>query len=177
MTTPYENEKFPRPDQHIREGLTGPVRRVARSKCWDENSKSKDRLKSLDKQETPLKHIWAHTRVACCELPQRPFVLGHRQGQEYAQTDGGERLISLQFSWGAEKKDVSSIFIGTSPEFELALYTLCFIAGAEENIVTIAGYEVKIRCAAFPFMVSIAVYDLTGNAHLMVRIQKTCQPE
>jgi poly(U)-specific endoribonuclease len=50
--------------------------------------------------------------------------------------------------WGPEKKDVSSIFIGTSPEFELALYTLCFVAGAEENIVTVAGYELKIRCAA-----------------------------
>ena len=60
--------------------------------------------------------------------------------------DAGERMVSLQFAWGREKKDVSSIWIGTSPEFELALYTLCFIAGAEENFVTIAGYELKIRC-------------------------------
>ena len=58
---------------------------------------------------------------------------------------GGERLISLQFAWGNERKDVSSIWLGTSPEFELALYTLCFVAGAEENLVTLAGYEVKIR--------------------------------
>ena len=33
-------------------------------------------------------------------------------------------MVSVQFSWGAEVKDVSSIWIGTSPEFELALYTL-----------------------------------------------------
>ncbi len=45
--------------------------------------------------------------------------------------DAGDRMVSLQFSWGGERKEVSSIWIGTSPEFELALYTLCFVAGAE----------------------------------------------
>ncbi|KAK9823963.1 hypothetical protein WJX72_006687 [[Myrmecia] bisecta] len=60
--------------------------------------------------------------------------------------DEAERLISIQFGWGAESKDVSSIWIGTSPEFELALYSLCFLAGQEENLVQIAGYQVKIRC-------------------------------
>ena len=33
-------------------------------------------------------------------------------------------MVSAHFSWGAEVKDVSSFWIGTSPEFELALYTL-----------------------------------------------------
>ena len=45
--------------------------------------------------------------------------------------DQTDRMISLQFDWGRERKEVSSIFVGTSPEFELALYTLCFVAGAE----------------------------------------------
>lgn len=84
------------------------------------------------------------------ERAQRVNYLGYllprgRQGEGQVQADESERLISLQFAWGPERKEVSSIFIGTSPEFELALYTLCFVAGAEENIVTIAGYEVKIR--------------------------------
>ncbi|EIE27711.1 hypothetical protein COCSUDRAFT_45961 [Coccomyxa subellipsoidea C-169] len=84
------------------------------------------------------------------ERAQRVNYLGYllprgRQGEGQVQVDESERLMSLQFSWGPEKKEVSSIFIGTSPEFELALYTLCFVGGAEENIVTIAGYEVKIR--------------------------------
>jgi len=58
-------------------------------------------------------------------------VLPCRHDQEHAEVDGTDRMISLQFSWSAEKKEVSSIWIGTSPEFEIALYTLCFVAGAE----------------------------------------------
>lgn len=54
-----------------------------------------------------------------------------RPNEGHAEVDATDRMISLQFSWGADTKNVSSIFIGTSPEFELALYTLCFVAGAE----------------------------------------------
>ncbi len=85
-----------------------------------------------------------------CAWLMRGWGHGDRQGEGQVQADDSERLISLQFAWGPETKEVSSIFIGTSPEFELALYTLCFVAGAEENIVTIAGYEVKIRCSFLP---------------------------
>jgi hypothetical protein len=41
---------------------------------------------------------------------------------------------------------VSSMWVGSSPEFEMALYTLCFAAGQEENMVQIGPYDVKIRC-------------------------------
>ena len=35
-------------------------------------------------------------------------------------------IISPLFSWGAGATVSDNMFFGTSPEFELALYTLCF---------------------------------------------------
>jgi len=35
--------------------------------------------------------------------------------------------------------------IGVSPEFEIALHTLCFFAGGEDNHVDIGPYSVNIR--------------------------------
>jgi Endoribonuclease XendoU len=45
-----------------------------------------------------------------------------------------------------EVKDVSTMFVGTSPEFELALYSLCFWAGEEVNRVSCGEYDLDIKC-------------------------------
>ncbi|XP_015270595.1 PREDICTED: poly(U)-specific endoribonuclease [Gekko japonicus] len=36
-------------------------------------------------------------------------------------------VLGLQFSWDGSYKEVGSAFIGSSPEFEFGLYSLCFI--------------------------------------------------
>ena len=59
--------------------------------------------------------------------------------------DPNERMLNVQFTWNSQLKDISSMFIGTSPEFELALYSLCFLAGQEDNVVQAGDYEVKIK--------------------------------
>ena len=38
------------------------------------------------------------------------------------------------------------ILLGSSPHFKVALYTLCFLCGAENNCLHIAGYDVNIKC-------------------------------
>lgn len=58
-------------------------------------------------------------------------------------------LIALQFSWRGEKgKPMSSCFLGTSPEFEIAAYTVCFLSGKHgRNMdVQLGEYEVEISC-------------------------------
>jgi len=41
------------------------------------------------------------------------------------------------------------LFFTISPEFELALYTLCFLAGAERNKCNIEGVDLCIICHTF----------------------------
>jgi Endoribonuclease XendoU len=47
--------------------------------------------------------------------------------------------------WWGQTKAVSSIFMGSTPEFELALYTMCFLGGGEENVVWLDDFQVLIK--------------------------------
>ena len=58
------------------------------------------------------------------------------------QVDDADRVLSVQFSWKGQLKPCTTLFIGTSPEFELALYTLCFLAGKGQamlHLLTLCG--------------------------------------
>jgi poly(U)-specific endoribonuclease len=55
-------------------------------------------------------------------------------------------MLTVQFEWHGVLKSVSSTLIGVSPEFEVALYTLCFFVGGEDNRVDIGTYTVNIKC-------------------------------
>jgi poly(U)-specific endoribonuclease len=59
--------------------------------------------------------------------------------------DDQDWLLVIQFIWQGELKKITSLTIGTSPEFELALYTLCFLAGKQDNRMTLGRYKVKIK--------------------------------
>ncbi|CAN0908332.1 Uridylate-specific endoribonuclease B, partial [Linum grandiflorum] len=64
----------------------------------------------------------------------------------WLQPDSESQLLTIQFEWNGVLKSVSSTMIGVSPEFEMALYTLCFYAGGEENHVELGPYSVNIKC-------------------------------
>ncbi len=79
-------------------------------------------------------------------------------------------MLSVQFSWNGQLKDISSMFIGTSPEFEFALYTLCFLAGQEENVVQVGDYEVNIKA----YRIKSKYGDKVGSAYPEVMILIRC---
>ncbi|KAG2447987.1 hypothetical protein HYH02_007016 [Chlamydomonas schloesseri] len=82
--------------------------------------------------------------------------------------DDEDRLISVQFAWKGEEKNVSTFFVGTSPEFELALYTMCFLCSEEEKtFLEIGPYDLNIVCyrirSKYGDKVATAYPDLIGE--------------
>ncbi|XP_032104315.1 poly(U)-specific endoribonuclease isoform X4 [Sapajus apella] len=55
-------------------------------------------------------------------------------------------VLAMQFTWDGYYKEVGSAFIGSSPEFEFALYSLCFIARPGKVCqLSLGGYPLAIR--------------------------------
>lgn len=67
-----------------------------------------------------------------------------------ASADSNDHLLTIQFRWNGVEKFVGTSFIGVSPEFEMALYTLCFLSGEQENNVDLSTgtdtFGLKIKC-------------------------------
>lgn len=68
-----------------------------------------------------------------------------------AETNANDHVLTLQFEWQGVLKNVGTSFIGVSPEFEMALYTMCFFAGEKENIFDLdTGSDVfKLNCKVY----------------------------
>ncbi|CAL0331187.1 unnamed protein product [Lupinus luteus] len=71
------------------------------------------------------------------------YIFPRRRGEI---PDSESQILTIQFEWNGILKSVSSTLIGVSPEFEIALYTLCFYAGEENNYIQLGPYAVNIKC-------------------------------
>ncbi|BFI14566.1 poly(U)-specific endoribonuclease [Marchantia polymorpha subsp. ruderalis] len=76
-------------------------------------------------------------------LDYQGFILPRRRGDELP--DSQSQLLTVQFKWNGFLKPLSSTLVGVSPEFEMALYTLCFYGGQEDNHVQLGPYSVNIK--------------------------------
>eukprot|EP00090_Calanus_glacialis_P013712 TRINITY_DN22367_c0_g1_i1.p1 TRINITY_DN22367_c0_g1~~TRINITY_DN22367_c0_g1_i1.p1 ORF type:complete len:587 (+),score=116.91 TRINITY_DN22367_c0_g1_i1:49-1809(+) len=73
--------------------------------------------------------------------------LGH---WEKVDLGGKGTGLSFTFKWGEEQKPFASMLVGTSPEFELALYTTCLLArGDEKCSISLGGQPVAITTHVF----------------------------
>ncbi|KAH0616410.1 hypothetical protein JD844_027479 [Phrynosoma platyrhinos] len=72
---------------------------------------------------------------------------GYVARKNKSRPDEDDQVLSLQFSWKGLVKPVGSTFIGVSPEFEFALYTIIFLQSNERvtrQRVRIEEYELEI---------------------------------
>ena len=93
----------------------------------------------------------------------------HGQGDngnrnDYEDNNGNDRILTLQFQWNGGQKPLSTIFIGTSPEFEMALYTMAFLVGERNNRVRLntadSGGESIVANGAGVDGLGSSVFDL-----------------
>lgn len=52
-------------------------------------------------------------------------------------------VLAMQFNWNNYYKSVGSAFLGSSPEFDFAIYTLCFIARPDKGCKVRLGSHVQ----------------------------------
>lgn len=57
------------------------------------------------------------------------------------QPDHDDHVLNLQFSWHELVKPVGSTFIGTSPEFEMALFTVIFLMNTERSTTVLVNID------------------------------------
>ena len=73
-----------------------------------------------------------------------------------ADVDGNDHLLTIQFVWKHVTKEMATLFVGVSPEFELALYTLCFVCGGDKNVI-------RLHTGTDVFDVEIVCHRMHGN--------------
>jgi len=55
-------------------------------------------------------------------------------------------IQTLRFNWYGTMKPIGSCFVGTSPEFEMSLYTLIYMMGYSKAHFDLGGTKVMITC-------------------------------
>ncbi|KAK2995309.1 hypothetical protein RJ640_023823 [Escallonia rubra] len=102
-------------------------------------------IKHREEQEVSGFHNWVqfYLEEAKGRVDYQGYIFPRRRGQI---PDSETQVLTIQFEWNGVLKSVSSTLVGVSPEFEVALYTLCFYMGGEDNYVDLGPYPVNIKC-------------------------------
>ena len=87
-----------------------------------------------------------------------------------AETNDDDPVLTLQFKWNGVEKFVGTSFIGVTPEFEMALYTLAFLSGdCDENVITLdCGHEkfdLDVKCHKYDGNTKVGSCYVEAVAH------------
>lgn len=63
------------------------------------------------------------------------------KARDHDLPDQDDHVLNLQFSWHGLVKPVGSTFIGTSPEFEMAIFTIVFLMNTERSTTVLVNID------------------------------------
>ncbi|XP_070686831.1 uridylate-specific endoribonuclease C [Pempheris klunzingeri] len=63
------------------------------------------------------------------------------KARDHDLPDQDDHVLNLQFSWHGVVKPVGSAFIGTSPEFEMALFTIVFLMNTQRSTTVLVNID------------------------------------
>lgn len=59
-------------------------------------------------------------------------------------------ILKVHYTWKGKNKPVGTLFVGTSPEFELSLYTVCFLIRPNDKCyLRVGGKDIFIQTYTF----------------------------
>jgi hypothetical protein len=78
-------------------------------------------------------HNWIQLwrEEAAGRLDYRGYI---SHGRGTPTPDQQDHILTLQFAWNGTTKRISTSFVGVSPEFEIALYTLLALAPVDRSV-------------------------------------------
>ncbi|XP_069689759.1 endoribonuclease CG2145-like isoform X2 [Periplaneta americana] len=104
-------------------------------------------LGELKRGEISGMHNWVF--FATEEAQRQADYLGYIRKLDLG---GKGAILKLHYKWSNVLKPVGSMFVGTSPELEMALYTVCFLVHPDEKCqVRMAGKNFSIRTHTYRY--------------------------
>lgn len=79
-------------------------------------------------------------------------------------------MAAVKFSWHNGIKRSGTFFIGSSPEFDLALDTLCFLTARSRNICRVSDSLNIFHAMVNLFLVGKGAYRLGSNRYLLFQL-------
>lgn len=83
----------------------------------------------------------------------------------YQPPPANQQMVTIRFDWLGETKSVSSMFVGPSPEFEFAVYTMMYVACREELEVELGPYRTRLKVYQMAGKIGTAFPELLGVDH------------